>query len=224
MLELALAVLITAEAPKVEQPAAPKVEIPKLEGPKVEFAKPESKTEVAIEAPHPADAGVATAPAAAKTLPPAVTQAGLCAELNRNGLSIQAQRKKLEEERKDIAAQRAELEKLSADITKSRAELRAETEKLEGLLAGAPAPSGPARAQLNGAVAQGQLETLAKAVKGMKPEAAAALMQRTDPKLAAQLLQRMKPADAGAVMNHLKPDLAADLLAQMATLPAPRKP
>jgi flagellar motility protein MotE (MotC chaperone) len=190
VLELALAVLISAEPPKVE----------------------------------PGDAGSATAPAPATVLPPAVTQTGLCAELNRNGLSIASQRKKLEEERKDLAAQRTELEKLSAEIAKSRAELRLETERLEGLLAQSPGGPAPAHAPLTGAVAQNQLETLAKAVKGMKPEAAAALMQRTDPKLAAQLLQRMKPADAGAVMNHLKPDQAADLLAQMATLPAPRKP
>ncbi len=170
------------------------------------------------------DAGLAAAAAPSKVLPPAVTQTGLCAELNRNGLSIASQRKKLEEERTDVAAQRAELETLSAEIARSRADLRAETERLEALLAQSPVSPTPARAPLNGAVAQNQLETLAKAVKGMKPESAAALMQRTDPKLAAQLLQRMKPADAGAVMNHLKPDLAADLLAQMATLPAPRKP
>jgi len=241
VLELALAILISAAPEKTkdpETPPIPGVEQPQVDEPKSPEltktepikAEPPAKKEPAAK-PEPAKAeekkeAKAEAKKAEKTLPPAVTQSGLCAELNRNGLSVAAQRKKLEEERKDIAAQREELEKIAADIAKSRAELRVETERLEALLGQAPGGNGtaPNRAQVNGTVGQGQLETLAKALKGMKPDSAAALMQRTDPKLAAQLLQRMKPADAGAVMDHLKPDLAADLLAQMATLPAPRKP
>lgn len=56
-------------------------------------------------------------------------------------------------------------------------------------------------------------------MKSMKPEAAAALIARTEPALAAAVLKRMKPADAGAVIDKLKPELAADLLSLMATIP-----
>jgi flagellar motility protein MotE (MotC chaperone) len=60
-------------------------------------------------------------------------------------------------------------------------------------------------------------------MKSMKPEAAAALIQRTDQPFAAALLKRMKPAEAGAVMDRLKPDLAAELIAMMATMPSAAK-
>ena len=124
---------------------------------------------------------------------------------------------------------------MKAEIATARAALRTETEKLEALIskrdenaaADAAKPVAVAAPQVKQpppATRPQELEALAKTVKSMKPEAAAALIQRSDPQLAAQLLKRMKPADAGAVMDRLKPELAADLMVLMSTLPSAPKP
>jgi flagellar motility protein MotE (MotC chaperone) len=206
-------------APKVAEPVAPSVP---------EVGKPvETKPEVKAEEPAPAKVDQADAP-----LPPALTRKALCGEMTRTSRELAAARKRLDEDRKALDGERQQLEKLKAEITQARAGLRSETEKLEALLArraAEPAPAetpkpAPARPTPPAPRPQ-ELDALAKTMKSMKPEAAAALIARTDAPLAAALLKRMKPADAGAVMDRLKPELAADLLALMSTLPStPTKP
>jgi flagellar motility protein MotE (MotC chaperone) len=61
-----------------------------------------------------------------------------------------------------------------------------------------------------------QIDSVSKAMKGMKPEQAAALIARLDRGLAAEILRRMKSVDAGAVLGLVKPELAAELATQIA--------
>jgi hypothetical protein len=122
-----------------------------------------------------------------------------------------------------------------SDIEKAREALRQETARLEALLKAAgncggggsgmamgepllPATAIPA-ATLREAAGE-QIDSVSKAMKGMKPEQAAALIGRLDRGLAAEILRRMKATDAGAVLGLLKPDLAAELATEIAT----RKP
>ena len=65
-------------------------------------------------------------------------------------------------------------------------------------------------------MAREQLDSVSKAMKGMKPEQAAALLGRLDRGLAAEILRRMKSTDAGGILGLLKPDLAADLATEIA--------
>ena len=69
-------------------------------------------------------------------------------------------------------------------------------------------------------VSKEQIDLVSKAMKGMKPEQAAAIIARLDRTLGSEVLRRMRPADAGLVMAQLKPEVAADL----ATIIATRKP
>jgi flagellar motility protein MotE (MotC chaperone) len=66
----------------------------------------------------------------------------------------------------------------------------------------------------------GQVDVVSKAIKGMKPEQAAALIAHLDRTLAADVLQRMKPADAGAVLGFLRPEMGAALATEIANRPA----
>jgi flagellar motility protein MotE (MotC chaperone) len=120
-----------------------------------------------------------------------------------------------------------------SDIEKARESLRQETARLEALIKAAgncggggmaigepmqPTASIPA-ATLREAAGE-QIDSVSKAMKGMKPEQAAALIGRLDRGLAAEILRRMKSTDAGAILGLLKPDLAAELATEIAT----RKP
>jgi flagellar motility protein MotE (MotC chaperone) len=172
------------------------------------------------------DAGVAEAP----PVPPALTRKALCGEFVKSGKELAQARRRLDDEKKALEQERAALEKLKIEIADSRIHLRAETERLEKLLArrseaaateGEKPAAAPERSKPPApAVRPQELDSLARTIKSMKPEAAAALIQRTDTPLAAAVLKRMKAADAGAVMDRLKPDLAAELMAVMATLPS----
>lgn len=158
--------------------------------------------------------------------PPALSQSALAAELKKTAKEHKAARAKLDEERKAIEAERAKLEALKKEIDDARAALRVETERLEGIIPnGAPAAARPAAspAVKAGPAASGQVKSLAKTLKGMKPEHAAVVIAKLDRTLAAQLLREMKPADAGAVLEKLKPDVAADLVSLLATAPPPQK-
>ena len=75
-------------------------------------------------------------------------------------------------------------------------------------------PGGPAASK---EAMKEQILTVSKAMKGMKPEQAAAIISRLDRVLASEILRRMKPADAGAVMASVKPELAAELATAIAT-------
>jgi flagellar motility protein MotE (MotC chaperone) len=128
---------------------------------------------------------------------------------------------------------KARLEQLVTEIAQAREALKQETARLEALIKqrgscegearSLPAESSPAVAAAALAakdMAREQLESVSKAMKGMKPEQAAAVLSRLDRRLAAEVLRRMRPADAGGVMGFLKPELAAELATEIAT----RKP
>ena len=128
---------------------------------------------------------------------------------------------------------RARLEQLTFEIAHAREALRQETARLEALIkqagppdggAGSPpgesSPAPEAAAAPAKDTAHEQLDSVSKALKGMKPEQAAAVLSLLDRRLAAQVLRNMRPADAGAVMGFLKPEQAADLATEIAT----RKP
>jgi hypothetical protein len=117
---------------------------------------------------------------------------------------------------------------MAAEITKAREALKQDTARLESMLRGGgdgrmpigdgmepvASPGGPAASK---EAMKEQILTVSKAMKGMKPEQAAAIISRLDRVLASEILRRMKPADAGAVMASVKPELAAELATAIAT-------
>jgi flagellar motility protein MotE (MotC chaperone) len=123
-------------------------------------------------------------------------------------------------------SERQRLEQLVTEIKTAREALRQDTARLEQMLKGGgrmpmgdgmdaqPAPLNPKD------VSQEQLNTVSKAMKGMKPEQAGAIIARLDRYLAAEILRRMRPDDAGQVLGQIKPELAAEL----ATIIATKKP
>jgi flagellar motility protein MotE (MotC chaperone) len=129
--------------------------------------------------------------------------------------------------------ERARLEQLSAEIAKAREALRQETAHLEDLIRQRGSCDGELRAAASTAAAAAgtqsaeaaaakdadreQMESVSKAMKGMKPEQAAAVVTRLDHRLASEVLRRMRPADAGPILGFLKPELAAELATEIAT-------
>jgi flagellar motility protein MotE (MotC chaperone) len=128
--------------------------------------------------------------------------------------------------------ERARLEQLAAEIAKAREALRQETTRLEDLIRQRGSCDGELRANAiaaaNAAASPGadtsakdaereQMDSVSKAMKGMKPEQAAAVVTRLDHRLASEILRRMRPADAGAVLGFLRPELAAELATEIAT-------
>jgi flagellar motility protein MotE (MotC chaperone) len=113
------------------------------------------------------------------------------------------------------------------DIEKAREALRQETARLEALLktasscTGGNMPIGDPMSPLSPTAIREapteQIDSVSKAMKGMKPEQAAAMVGRLDRALAAEILRRMKSTDAGAILGLLKPELAAELATQIAT-------
>jgi len=123
-----------------------------------------------------------------------------------------------------------------ADIEKAREALRLETARLEALLkasgscgggfagssVGMPigeglAPAAPVSVAALREAPTEQIDSVSKAMKGMKPEQAAAVVARLDRGLAAEIMRRMKATDAGAILGLLKPEMAAELATQIAT-------
>lgn len=127
--------------------------------------------------------------------------------------------------------ERARLEQLASEITQARESLRQETARLEELIrqrgscdgelraaaVAAADPKAAADADAAKDAAREQMESVSKAMKGMKPEQAAAVVTRLDHRLASEILRRMRPADAGAVLGFLRPELAAELATEIAT-------
>jgi flagellar motility protein MotE (MotC chaperone) len=119
----------------------------------------------------------------------------------------------------------------ASDIEKAREALRQETAHLEALLKtpvncgggmgstplGEPMPSTQSisAAALREAASE-QIDSVSKAMKGMRPEQAAAMVARLDRGLAAEIMRRMKAIDAGAILGLLKPEQAADLATEIA--------
>jgi hypothetical protein len=121
------------------------------------------------------------------------------------------------------APARTKVEQVLAEMVKTRAALRDDASRLESLtgdngseagggtsVAGAPdgVPGQPPQ--------KNPLDVLAKALRGIKPEAAAPIVARIDRNLAATVLLKMPPVDAGKIMGALKPDVAAELATQIA--------
>jgi hypothetical protein len=151
--------------------------------------------------------------------PPSLTGSALRQELKQNAG---------EEKGGAPLSERAKLEQMAAEIAKAREALRQDTARLEAMLRGGgdgrmpigdpmnpvASPGGPAASK---EAMKEQILTVSKAMKGMKPEQAAAIISRLDRVLASEILRRMKPADAGAVMASVKPELAAELATAIAT-------
>jgi hypothetical protein len=165
----------------------------------------------------------------AAVVPPGLTLAALRTQLSRAGAAAA--------EPNAPPAEHGRPMQTVSDIDKARESLRQETARLEALLKAAGncgggggsggmamgeplLPTAPIAASALREAASEQIDSVSKAVKGMKPEQAAALVARLDRGLAAEILRRMKASDAGAILGLLKPDLAAELATEIAT----RKP
>src|SRR6185295_9413698 len=107
----------------------------------------------------------------------------------------------------------------AAEINKAREGLRADTARLEALLAQRAAAGSAPAGEAGGADEGGEpgkkkptsLDGLAKAMRGMKPEQAAPIISRLERKMAADVLVRMPATDAGKVLGQCKPELAAEI-------------
>ncbi|HEX7487411.1 MAG TPA: hypothetical protein VF341_00785, partial [Anaeromyxobacteraceae bacterium] len=138
-------------------------------------------------------------------LPPALSDSALRDELR-------ASSRRRQEQLAALARETARIEKLTAEIAGARTALREETarldERVKKIAAEKPAAHGavgaPGRSEKEAAA-------LAKTLKGMKPDQAAALVARLDRPLAIDLLRRMRPGDLAVVLEKLKPELAAEL-------------
>jgi len=163
----------------------------------------------------------------AAVVPPGLTLAALRSQLSKGGVPTA--------EPGTPAAEHGRPVQTVSDIEKARESLRQETARLEALLRASGNCGGGSAGMTNGEpllpttpvsatalreAASEQIDSVSKAIKGMKPEQAAALVARLDRGLAAEILRRMKSSDAGAILGLLKPDLAAELATEIAT----RKP
>lgn len=146
--------------------------------------------------------------------------------------AIKKEKARLEEMLKEIEKARSDLrnetKRLEQLIAKADAKRKAGSEGAEAdgekaqsakgtspNSANAKKPSSGAKGGPPARDPQEEWEALAKTLKSMKPEQAAALLSRTKKSLTAEVLRRMKPSDAGAVIEKLKPELAAEMLAAM---------
>ena len=157
----------------------------------------------------------------AAVVPPGLTLAALRNQMNKGSASTPDS---------SGSPERPSTQTLS-DIEKAREALRQETARLEALIkasgncggggSGMPMgdsvmPTPVSQAAIREAAAGEQMDSVSKAMKGMKPEQAAAVIARLDRGLAAEILRRMKASDAGAVLGLLKPELAAELATEIA--------
>lgn len=137
--------------------------------------------------------------------------------LNVSALREEMRRGGVEEDRPGTKRYAEKLEQLTKDLNKAREGLRDEAARLEALLAKGDGGGAGAGDGETGKKLPTPLDTVAKAMRGMKPEQAAPVVARMDKKLAADVLQRMPAADAGKVMGQLKPETAAELAAEIAS-------
>jgi flagellar motility protein MotE (MotC chaperone) len=145
-------------------------------------------------------------------IPPSLTANALTDELRRTSRERRA-------EKASLAEEKVRLEKLEQEIATARAALREETKKLQELIASGGARPKRGKAAKPGKKGDAQpspLADLAKTVKGMRPEAAAALLAKLDRSLAAAILEQMRAADAAAVVEKMEPGTGAALFALLA--------
>jgi flagellar motility protein MotE (MotC chaperone) len=143
-------------------------------------------------------------------VPPSLTGRALAEELRRSAGGRA-------NEKEALAAERARLEKLAKEIGEARAALKVETDRL-GALVNTSAAKGRKPGAKGGVP---PLDTLAKTVKNMKSDQAAALLGRVDRSLAAALLERMKPGEAAAVLDRMDGATSAALVALIARKESP---
>lgn len=216
----------TAQAPETPTPPAGAAAVPALPG---GHPVPAAAGEEAFARPHPA---IAT-PARTDEIPPpekavapeknaaeprptprAISGPALVEELRDAG-------RRRQQELGALRAEREQLEKLKAEIETARAALREETARLEARVQAAGPASAAARGAAGGAVAsapdgKGPVDSLARTLKGMKPDQAAGVVNRIDRPLAVELLRRLRPGDAAALLERMKPEAAAELFVALA--------
>jgi len=135
----------------------------------------------------------ADAPIDSEPTPPPLKMSALQDEARRRGA--------------DDETDKAALTRMAAEISAAREALRNETARLEAMLAEVP-PGGEAE----GAKKQlSSMDAVAKTLRGMKPDQAAAILSRMERKLAVDLLKRIPPVDGAKVLAAMKPELAAEL-------------
>jgi hypothetical protein len=178
---------------------------------------------------------VAPAIAAAPSLSPAALRAELAHPTPESEVALRT-----------VGDEQSRLEKLGADIATARTGLRQDTARLETILRdhgggtgdptkGATAEPDDPRSGVGGhpgagriapappaGTGRGQIDVVSKAMAGMKPEQAAAILTRLDRALAADVLRRMKASDAGAAMGQLRPEVAAEIATEIAVRLAAR--
>jgi flagellar motility protein MotE (MotC chaperone) len=159
-----------------------------------------------------AEAHAAKAPREGGPTSPSLAPGALAEELRKAAKDRRSDQAAMEEERR-------KLEKLRDEVGTSRKALQSETARLEELLGKGP-PSAKAGAK-GGKTGKAKgldspLEALAKTVKGMKADQAAALLARLDRPLAAAILDRMRPGDAAVVLDKMEPGTGAELFALLA--------
>ena len=197
------------------------------EGKAVEAARPAEarpaetgKTEAAkAEAPKKAAPKEENAPP-----PPSLSLHALCEELSRSATQREEALQKLAKEREALKKERAELEKLAKEVADAREQLKAETDRLVSfveLSEEAVKPGGDkfwsTRVAAVNASGGKSFDGLAKTLKSMRPDQAAAMVAKLDRTLAAAVLERLRPAESSPILDKLKPEVAADLFGMMAT-------
>lgn len=185
------------------------------------IGRPPRKTAVAEHEEAPERKNPWSTERYAAVVPPGLTLSALRSQLNKGGATTSDSPSQTE---------RPASQSLS-DIEKAREALRQETARLEALIkasgncggggSGMPMgdsvmPTPVSQAAIREAAAGEQMDSVSKAMKGMKPEQAAAVIARLDRVLAAEILRRMKASDAGAILGLLKPELAAELATEIA--------
>jgi flagellar motility protein MotE (MotC chaperone) len=184
---------------------------------------------LSVPGPAPSAPPAETTPERASNHPPSSISGTALRDELRQALD---ERRALQAERAELEKQRKELEDREAELARVREQMKAETARLEDLLAkraaaeasGAPAAGAPGKPRTAGPSTPAGLAALAKTAKGMKPAEMATVLGQLEPTTAADVLMRMRPADSGAVLAALPPERAAELAAEMTRRPAPREP
>ena len=136
------------------------------------------------------------------------------------GLTVSALREELARARpgeRDATAERERLEGLLAELTRAREAVRAETARLEALIRKASAAG---LAEGSGeAPPAGQVDLVARALRGMPAPQAAGIVTHLERNLAVEVLMRLRPPEAGPILGLLKPELAAALATDIARRP-----
>ena len=106
---------------------------------------------------------------------------------------LEAKEKELEQKRIELAAFAAEIDRKIESLTQLRNEIKSQMARKK-------------------AIEQQKIKHLMKAYSAMKPQSAAALIERLDRPFAIQLLSNMKGEAAGKILTYVEKEKAADLI------------